>query len=990
MAEPAEQTPDQQADALVGSGARTIAKRAMPRGAPVPEGLSAPPTIADADAYEALEPGKKFTDPEGNVRTKAWKVQEDSDYDIVPEGQQYLDPQGQLRTKPLYQDVDFTSQTLHTMAANDKERRKALERSYPGKVKQLPNGEFYVDDEGTRRKPRGITDPNASWKSAGAALTGAVAPMAGAMTGEIAGAIGGTAASPGVGTFAGGMTGAGLGSALGQGFNDLVLQLAGVYDRSDSEEISGLAKAGAIGAGGAGLGRVAGGVVAGAGGVPQAINSLAPKAANAFLGVDPEGLKTAISLADRGVAVPPSGWAKGAPHVQNMVEVFDPAFRTQKPLLQAATEHYEKTGGQLLKDLGIQDPSSITKPLEAVSTQKAGETLLRKTLGESARADAELRQVLEARKAGLLSEAGGQQEALNRAAEQSRQAAQKLIDQGYADIRQTVDQGFRVARAGHNSGDLWQGVGDQLQAVKRGFQERATVMYNQADELAAGHLPNAAGLAEAAERFAAELPEEFQRNQPGIIRQLRELAGERNPETGEVIREPTQPTFGQLHNMRSQFRSNADWYRLNSDVKNGTYKFFANRVNDILHDPHATPELRAASQQLDRADAFYRENMRVFEANQIKAVMKGLEAGEPADPKNLFNIVVREGHTDLTNKIRELVGPNLWRGVQSADLDQMFMASRSLEPGQIDGRAFGREVMDRYRSGILESVHGPQVTERLLQQARNLAALEGHQPIVARPGDTLPDVIARARTAAEAAKAAAKQDPLKTLNTEMKQLQRDRARARRDDPLGFLYDPTTGASEAVNKILGNEDLTLAAAARFGENSPEFELMRQTYVQRVLQSTMKPSQKLEQISPEMQNIMFPGTTKEQMLTLAKEMDFLMASKATDSGAGLSMAATAKVEHPWSSIAGKGSNFIPGVIRADPVGRSILEKYFAMWQKVTSSPAFLRWLEKGLKGDDNARQIVREKVQQLMDKGGTVGAGGAQAAYQDTVATPEPVE
>jgi hypothetical protein len=69
---------------------------------------------------------------------------------------------------------------------------------------------------------------------------------------------------------------------------------------------------------------------------------------------------------------------------------------------------------------------------------------------------------------------------------------------------------------------------------------------------------------------------------------------------------------------------------------------------------------------------------------------------------------------------------------------------------------------------------------------------------------------------------------------------------------------------------------------------------------------------------------------------------------------------------------------------------LENYYNMWQKVSSSPAFLRWLEKGLKGDDNSRQIVRDKIQSLMNKGGTVGAGGAQAAYQDTEATPEPVQ
>src|ERR1700675_1532937 len=123
--------PDAQADALAGSGMRAIAKRALPRAAPLDEALAPPPAISDAAGYEALEPGKKFVDPEGNTRTKSWTVKDASDYDLVPEGAQYLDPGGTTRTKPLYQDVDFTAHTLYSMAVNDKERRKALERSYP-------------------------------------------------------------------------------------------------------------------------------------------------------------------------------------------------------------------------------------------------------------------------------------------------------------------------------------------------------------------------------------------------------------------------------------------------------------------------------------------------------------------------------------------------------------------------------------------------------------------------------------------------------------------------------------------------------------------------------------------------------------------------------------------------------------------------------------------------------------------------------------------
>jgi hypothetical protein len=995
-----DQTPDQQADALAGAGARALAKRNLPRGASQPEALEPLAKVTDDASYEAIKPGKQFLDPEGNTRTKAFLVTDEASYDVVPEGAQYIDPDGNTRTKPNFENVDFTAHTLYNMAVNDRERRKALERSYPGKVKQDSTGEFYVEeDDGTRRKPRKAADPKAGLLQTGALIASGAAPTLLAGAGEVAGGLAGSAAAPGPGTFGGAVAGGGVGGAAGQGFNDLVLQLAGVYDRSAGEEAGELALAGGFGAAGSAVGR-------GIAGASPAIRGYAktglPGAVAGFLGADPEGTTLARGLAEKGVLPPPSGSFKEAPHVQNIVEVFDPAFHTQKPLLQSATAHYEKTGKEILGELGVKDVKSLAEPTEAVPTQKAGEVLKvhrYRALAESKAADDKMREALNARRTELQSGvpvAVARREELSRAAEQSRQAAQRLIDQGYEDIRQVADAAARVSGAGGNGGELWEMMGARLTAIRRGIQERANVMYQQGDELAleSGRLPNTEGLPEIAEQFANQLPEEFQRNQPSLVRQIRQMAGERNPETGEVIREPTRPTWGQLRNLRSQIRQNTDFYRLNSDIKNGTYKFFAVAVDRALRDGESVPELRPAIEQLNRADRFYRENMPVFEANQIKAVMRGLESGEPADPKKLFDVVVKEGHTDLTNRIREMVGPNLWAGVQAADLNEMFQASRGLVPGEIDGRAFARQVLDRHRSGILESVHTRDVSQRLLRQAQAIEEMAGRQPITVRPGDTLSEVISRAKVAADAAKEAAKQDPLKALKTEMQRIEREHAQQaakfkaeRKNDPLGFLYDPTTGATEAVNRILGNEDLILAAAARFGEDKPEFQMLRQVHAQRILQGVLTPSARLAKISPEVQVVMFPGTTLDQLQLLAKEMDFLMSGKGADAGAGLSMSATAKVEHPWASILGRGgalsqiltapTKVVPG---ADAAGRYLLGSYYGLVRKLTTSPAFLRWVEKGLKGDEAAREVVRAQVQRAMQRGGAAGAGGAEATFQ----------
>ena len=261
-----------------------------------------------------------------------------------------------------------------------------------------------------------------------------------------------------------------------------------------------------------------------------------------------------------------------------------------------------------------------------------------------------------------------QRETVLKAAEEARTAAQGVIDAGYKDIENDIKVGMKVAAAGHNSGDLWGAVGQKLVAVRRAVGERANVMYDAADQAAGGHLPNIEGLPHQAEQFLEQLPPDFQNRYPGIVKNLRDLAGTKDPATGEFIKEPVNPTFGQLHNMRSQMRANINYSDLTPDIREGAYKFFAGKVDSILHDVEAVPELREASKLLKEADGFYAENIKLFNAQQVKAVMRGLESGEPADPQNLYNVVVKSGQTDLTEKIKEKVGPNLWAGVKAADM----------------------------------------------------------------------------------------------------------------------------------------------------------------------------------------------------------------------------------------------------------------------------------------------------------------------------------
>lgn len=926
--------------------------------------------VSSDEDFEKLSPGTEFVDPEGKTRIKPYAVKSDSDYRNVPEGAQFVDPEGNTRRKPEFGPIGFTAQTLYDMAVTPSEKRKALERSYPGKVKQDDEG-LYVDEDGKLRRPgRGAQ-----------AVGGLAASAAAPVVGTAIGALGGGA----VGGPVGGGMGAVGGALAGQTINDVVLQLAGVYDRNITEQAATSGLAAGSGLLGFGVGRgVAAAVPAAKAGV-SSVGQMLPAVAAKFLGAGPE-IATARELAEKGVMVPPSAWAHEAPHVQNIVEVFDPAFRTNKPLLESATSHYETSAKKVLSDLGVEREGPVATPQQAVPTQAAGETVLRKTLTESAEADAKFQEALAKRKVELESgvpDVRAQREAVTRAAEESRNAAQRLIDNGFETIQREAEQARKLSGAGAGTGELWQSVGNKLTAMRRGIGERARYWYDRYDEMTGGATASSERLSATAQQMLDELPAEFKARNPALVQRLAQLAPKIDETTGEILSEGTPSlTYGQLHDLRSLFRGSADWHTLSSDFKNGSLKFFSREIDDLIHSPTAPANVQNAAKFLDMVDKWYGHNISVFEANQLRAVMKGLEAGEAADPKNLYNVLVREGHTDLTRRVRDMVGPNLWAGVRAADTDTMLAASRNLD-GTIDGRKFAKEILDRQRGGMLELVHGKEGTQRLVDQALAIERLEGRLSIPVKPTDTMTEVIQRARLAADEAKALGTKDPLTALQRDVKrvqnEMQRERSVQRRQDPLGFLYNKSTGASYAVDKILGDEDLILAAAARFGEQSPEFNALRQVYVERVLTGTLRPGERMAKISPEVQNLMFPGVTRSQMDTLAKEMELLMKPRGMSGTTAGGMSAMSKVEHPAT---GRMLSKIPILSPAtNAVGRKMFGDFFKLVTYLSTRPALLRWIEKGVtKGTSEEREAVRNILRAHLQRGGAMGAAGGEAVEQ----------
>ncbi len=943
-----------------------------------------PKQLKDIAEAEALEPGTKFIDPNGVKRVKPWVTKADTfDADIqnVPEGEQFIDPTGKVRQKPVFEPLNFSSQTLYDMSVTDSEKRKSLEKYYPGSVKEDKEG-LYVEDNGKLRRP------GRGWPAVGGFAASAALPTGGAV----------------IGALGAGVPGAMGGSILGQSLNDTILQLSGVYDRSPWDEGGTLLKAGAMGIAGQGVGRGIATMVPAAKAGVSSFGQMLPTAAAHFLGAGPEltaarqlaekgetagsGVLGKMGLSDPGTMVPPSAWAHESPHVQNLSEVFDPAFRTNQPLLKSATEHYEDSANKILDDLGVKREGSILKPEADVPTKQAGELLTQHAVDASAEADKKLADELARRQAEI--EAGipqkvAQREAVMKAAEESRAKAQGLLDQGFESIQKEAETARKLAGSGINTGDLWENIGQKFIAIRQGISERARYWYDRYDQMTGGATVSGERLGSTAQQMLDELPAEFKSRNPALVQKLSKLSGQYD-EAGNLVKPPEDLTYGQVHELRNLFRGSADWHTLSSDFKNGTLKYFSKEIDNIIHDPNAPAHIQSAAKFLDMTDKWYGHNISVFEAQQIKAVMKGLEAGEAADPANLYKVLVKDGQTALTNRVREMVGPNLWAGVRAADVDTMMSAAKTLNPGEINGRAFAKEVLDRHKSGMLEAVHGKEASEKLIAQARAIEQLEGRLPIPANPGDTLTQIIARARLAADEAKAIGTKDPLTTLQKDVRRvandLKREQSAARRNDPLGFLYNQSTGASYAVDKILKDEDLILAAAHRFGETSPEFNALRQVYVERVLRAGMQPGKALEGIGPEVQQLMFPGVTGEQMRMLAKEMDLLLDTKGLAGGGKMAggMMAQNAVNNPITKIPG-----VSGVVKMVPgtnsAARSLRGKYYALVTQLMTSPSTLRWIEKGLtKGTPEEREAVRNILRAHLQKGAAMGAGAGEAAYQ----------
>ncbi len=976
------------------------------------------PTIGNDADFKTIPEGGQYFGPDKVKRTKPFIVDNDATYLKVPEGAHYMGPDGITRQKPTYGDIGFTAEALHNMALTPEAKINALRSVYGDRVKTDAAGPYVEEEDGKILRP-GVRGVRSGLGHAASELL----PAAGMTTGGALGGLGGAAAGTPIGpegTLAGGAGGAfagGVGGAMaGRQANNVILSLLGIHQPIE-EQIKSMGNEGALTALGEPIGRGIGAVANAVRKVPEFAGQassatrsagsriaddlagvlesfgVTPERARSFLGASEGTIERAKSVTDAGGRVPPSILAPDAPFL-GKIEQFDAAFNKGPQgtgrFSTDAQNMYEREGQKIVTSpqIGGVVKEGLTEATEKVSSKKAGEAAVNEARNKMAYEDADLEQrINQARNAAMAPyNAAGGAEGLAKAQQASKtsweqayqtniDAANDLVKKGINQIRLESDDALRAG----GGGDLVDNISNQFKSFNSVVRNRASHYYGLWEDAAGSHPVDVTGLQQEAEKFFGAMPEGLRGKYPIEIKLLDKLVA---PEGEEAVT----MTAGELHHLRSWMRHGIDYDDLMSDMSQGALKNFEGKVNNVIQ---GLPD----SELLNKADAFYKDNIPYMNNEMIRATMRAIKGGTSIDPEVAANIFFKNGRAEDVREARKVLGPNLWNAVEAAHVQSLVNKSKTLDGG-VDAKKFAGYVEGDFRKGMLEMGYSAPKANELVGIAKDIQKIEGTLPINANDKDPLAVVLQKAQAAKLEAEAAAKADPLKAFSDATKEfdksadaLRKGAVDQRRQGPLGFLFKdnmPYKGA-QAADKILSNEDNIVAAAHYFGQNSPTFDKLRQVYVQRFLQREFNQTGSMRaqlghEVPEEVQQLMFPGVTKNQMVTLAKNMEFLFGASTIGGGGeiGGALAGASRVLNPTQHLPGmRLAGKIPGV---DTVARYALGKYFATLMEGVSHPEFVNWLAKSLNGPPEMKLAAKAVLNDRLKMSSWFGAAGGQLAAQ----------
>lgn len=421
--------------------------------------------------------------------------------------------------------------------------------------------------------------------------------------------------------------------------------------------------------------------------------------------------------------------------------------------------------------------------------------------------------------------------------------------------------------------------------------------------------------------------------------------------------------FQEAHALRTMLREMGDITDIRAaGMRPRNAREMANAVDEAMDMAMGSAGQQQAA-ALRRADELYRQGIRQFDDATIKKLAKVDKSGLPPDPGTVVDYFMHEDNPALAAHIvnHPSVTPQMRQQIVQADLGNMLQrASVRGKDGQLklDGRFFMDDLDKRHR--LLSVTYPPNLLNHLRTLARDVAAFDGQIDVtkVQNPSALIAELqhaVATRRAAEEFAKVNGFQALL------------DGTPQQIDAAVGRFTTP------------GDEAATEQAVRALGIDSPQWESVRR-YAQHKLfadavesvpvigkapvgvppgkrLSAEKITSRLSSYTSRQQELLFPHGLKDDILFIAKEINFLFPHGRGDIYGEFS-AGSVKAHLPWSG------NAIRRAIKMHVTGEFADSKFL------------LNFLTKEIKRNPyRGRRVLGLIVQTMMSRAASRGRGGA---------------
>lgn len=664
--------------------------------------------------------------------------------------------------------------------------------------------------------------------------TAANIPEAGGGTaGALFGAEAGTAILPGVGTAVGSLLGAGIGTMLGHSMKETAKSAAGTYAKTPGQ----LAKS-TLEEGGLGMASEIGGQVVGKGVTKMLSGHLLP---DSFTGSTPKTKQMTETAWSEG-AMP--HWPSIAPDARKLARIeIDAEKLTGKYEAQArANEKYViNEVRKTLEKNGVPNPhvseiiDQLTARQSAFSGREAGE-LLQKTIR-------------------------AQSETMEQAIKTSSDDADRMLGTRISNIDRIIEN--------HPPGALAEDVEAMTRNAKKQFTDWASQAYGKIDAMLGGRdVVPVEPIREAARQIKNQLPrtavsamtqEMSALGKAGVTEEdallFKEFGVELPP--GEKI------SLKDAQRIRTILREKGDAFALTRNTVKGDHLYLANAVDRAIQNAAEDPSASAAIAALNTTDAAYKNGIAKFNDLTFKQMVKAMKSGMPPDPQKIASMMLIPGQTAKVGTIRKVLGDEVFKRVQSADLQNLLKATQSVNV--VGNRMLdGMKLLDylHQRTDLVKAVHGNQAASDLLELGKSLAARKGDLPVEALArGD-----IRGALTAIKANE--------KRLDDHLKK-----------NLLAELADPSRTGENVYRWVVtpGQESRVMEVVRQFGENSPQMQQLRQTALEELARNanikavTENSNKALENalsgFTQKQKELLFPGGMSDDIHALSEVLEFM---------------------------------------------------------------------------------------------------------------------